>query len=284
VNVHGKNAIVTGAGSGIGRGLAGACAAAGMNLGLIDIDAAALEDTQAELRREGATVHFAAADCSEPAAVYRAAEALGGHLGPIHVVCNNAGVGLRSSILETSHENFDWLMAVNVGGVFNTIKAFIPGMIAHGEPAHMVITCSLAGLYEMPERENAVYSATKMAVLGLARNLAAELRPYPIGVSALCPGLVVSNARRSGENRPSRFGGSFTRADSGEARATNAMTPAEIGRIVMLAIEKERFLIISHPMARGAIVERNQALLDEFDWWEPALRELGISTTLTPVP
>lgn len=280
---HGKTAIITGAASGIGRGLAVTAAERGMNLGLIDVDGPVLAELAAELtERHATTCATAIADVSEPSQVQAAADRLRDALGDVHLVCNNAGVGLRSSILETPFENFNWLCSVNIGGVFNVIKVFTPRLIGHGESAHMLITCSLAGLYEMPERENAVYSATKMAVFALARNLAVELRASGVGVSALCPGLVLSNARRSGEHRPERFGGPFSRPDQGRVQA--GMTPEETGRIAFRGIADGRFLIVTHPTARPELIARQEAILNEFDRWEPVIRELGISTSLPAVP
>lgn len=282
-DLAGKTAVVTGAASGIGLGLTHACAAAGMRLGVLDIDPDALEGLRAELAAAGTTVHAAVLDVSDAAAVERAAASCAEALGPINLVCNNAGVGLRGSIMETSRENFEWLYAVNVGGAFNTIKAFVPLLRAHRGPAHMVITASLAGVYEMPERENAVYSSTKMAVFALARYLRAELQPEGIGVSALCPGLVISNARRSGEHRPERFGGPFLRGDAA-ARVQQGMLPDDVGRLVLRAIADDLFVIGTHPQAHALIAERHAAILAEHDCSEALLEELGLPTNLTPIP
>jgi NAD(P)-dependent dehydrogenase (short-subunit alcohol dehydrogenase family) len=282
-DLRGKTAVVTGAASGIGRGLAGALAAEGMRVGLMDIDGATLAEVRDELARGGATAHVAAADVSVPDEVERAAGELERALGPAQLVCNNVGVAIRASILDTSFENFNWLVAVNLGGAFNVIKAFVPRMIAQKQPGHMLITCSMAGLYEMPDRQNAVYSATKMAVFGLARNLRSEVDAARIGISALCPGFVISNTRRGGEYRPERFGGPFHRPDQG-ARAQQGMVPEQIAKIAVRGIKDNAFLIISHPTARGEITSRNDAILGEFDRWEPIIAELGIPTDLHSLP
>jgi NAD(P)-dependent dehydrogenase (short-subunit alcohol dehydrogenase family) len=281
-DLRGKNAIVTGAASGIGLGLATVLARAGVNVGLMDIDPAALESVRNDLASTGVKLAVATVDVSDQASVERAADQVTNELGPIQVVCSNAGVALRAPIIETTLDNFNWLFGVNVVGSFNVIKAFVPRIIASGQPGHLLITVSTSGLYDMPERQNAVYSATKFALMGLARGLHTELRPSGIGVSALCPGFAISNARRSGEHRHARFGGPFSRPD--QARQAGGMQPEEVARIAVRGIEDDAFLIITHPKSREPFIERHETLLAELDSWESRIKELGISTTLDPLP
>jgi NAD(P)-dependent dehydrogenase (short-subunit alcohol dehydrogenase family) len=281
--LRGKNAVVTAAASGIGQGIALALAREGTNLALIDIDAGRLAATAEAAGAFGVKVVTEVADVSERASLQAAAERVGQTLGPVQLVCSNAGVGLRSPLLETTEENFDWLIAVNLIGTFNVFKAFVPAMVATGQPGHLMITASLVSLFELPGSNNGVYTATKMAVLGLATSLRAELEPHRVGVSALFPGLVNTNTRQGGRYRPQRFGGPFERPDS--TRSENGMSPDEIGRIVVRGIQDNTFLVQSHPVdGRKRFLARQQPILDSFDHWERVIPELGISLDYPAVP
>ena len=196
--------------------------------------------------KEGVKVVTEVADVSDRASLHAAAALVRHALGLVQVVCSNAGVGFRSPLMETPDENFDWLIAVNLTGTFNVAKAFVPAMIASGKPGHLFITGSLVGLFETPANHNGVYTATKMGVLGLATSLRAELESHHIGVSVLFPGLVNTNTRLGGRYRPVRFGGPFERPDS--KRSANGMSPDDVGRIAVRAIEDDIFLVQSHPV------------------------------------
>lgn len=275
-DLKGKTAVVTGAGSGIGREMALALAREGMHVGLLDIEAGSVEETRRLIVALGVTSHASAVDVSDRAALRHAADGLRAALGPIHVLCNNAGVGFRAPVHETPDEVVDWLLAVNVVGVFNVVKAFIPAMIDAGQPGHMVVTASENSLFELPMHQNGVYCATKMALLGLATSMREELRPHAIGVTAFCPGFTNTNSRQSGRHRPARFGGPFDRLDQKKDRA--GMDPADVVRVVVRAIVDDDFLATSHPVtAREHFLERHERMLAAFDRWERIIPELGVS-------
>jgi NAD(P)-dependent dehydrogenase (short-subunit alcohol dehydrogenase family) len=283
VDIKGKNAAVTAAASGIGEGIALALARAGANVALIDISAERLETTRAAAAAFGGNVITEVADVSDRSAIYAAAERVRQRLGPIHILCSNAGVGFRRELVDTPDENFDWLMAVNLTGSYNVMKAFVPAMIASGQSGSYVITASLVSLFELPANNNAVYTATKMGLLGLATNLRAELAPKNIAVGVLFPGLVNTNTRQGGRYRPARFGGPFERPDA--TRSENGMSPEDIGKIVARAIEDGTFYIQSHPVdGRKFFVEREKPILASFDHWERLLPELGVSLDYPAVP
>jgi NAD(P)-dependent dehydrogenase (short-subunit alcohol dehydrogenase family) len=275
-DLRGKTAVVTGAGSGIGRGMAQALAGAGVaRLGLLDIDQNLLDAARAEFAGGGITVAAHQLDVSDRAAVQRAAAAFEAELGIVHVLCDNAGVAFRGpSIEDTPDETFDWLFNVNVFGIYNVIKAFVPAMKAHGQGGHLVITASNTGLHLIPGRRNGVYGATKMAVVGIAESLQETLEPEGIGVSVLCPGMVKTNAQHSGRWRPQRFGGPFEREGASAARP--GMDPADVGRIVVRAITDGTFYIFPHPLDREFVEERFAAISADFDRWERVLPELGV--------
>jgi NAD(P)-dependent dehydrogenase (short-subunit alcohol dehydrogenase family) len=276
----GKTAVVTGAASGIGFATAAALAARGVHLVLLDVDAALLETARTELAASGVNVHCRAVDIADRVAVRGAAAAMEAALGPIHILFSNAGVADAGGPIEdTPDETFDWIMSVNVGGMFNAIKAFLPAMKQHGAEAHVVLTASIVALHEQPGRPNGVYGASKMAVFGLAEGLRASLAGR-IGVSVLVPGAVVTNLRQSGRLRPPRYGGPFERPDA--ARAHGGMTAGEVGRIIVRAIEENEFLIVTHPAGRDYIKARCDELLAAFDRWSAMLPELDIDPSQLP--
>jgi NAD(P)-dependent dehydrogenase (short-subunit alcohol dehydrogenase family) len=255
-----------------------------MHLGLVDVDADGLAQTAAAVGALGARSHVVAADVSDRPALFAAADELRAALGPVAVVCNNAGVGSRGPILEMPDANFDWLFAVNVTGVYNVVKAFVPEMVRRGEPGHMVVTVSVSGLFETPAQQNGVYGATKLAVFGLARYLRAELEPRGIGVTALVPGMVRTNSRQNGRSRPARFGGPFDRPDSNRPQV-ETMSADEVGAITVRAIHDDDFLAVTHPAdTRRRFLERQTALLAEIERWDEVVRELGIDATLPALP
>ena len=276
-DLAGKTAVVTGAGSGIGRGIALALARSGTNIGLLDIELHWAEETKQAVEALGVRAFAVAADVSDRPALRGASDAVRAALGPVHILCNNAGVGFRAPVHETPDEIVDWLFAVNVIGVFNIVKAFIPAMIEQAQPGHMVVTASENALFELPKHQNGVYCATKMALMGLCASMREELRPHNIGVTAFCPGLANTNSRQSGRHRPERFGGPFDRADQKKDKI--GMDPEDVGRVVVRAITDDAFIATSHPVSvRDHYLERNVQLLEAFDRWEQIIPELGIST------
>lgn len=274
--LRGKTAVVTGAGSGIGRGMVHALAAEGIGaLGLLDIDGALLAAVRDEIGALGVKVAAHVLDVSDRAAVQKAAGTIERELGDVHVLCDNAGVAFRGpSIEDTPDETFDWLFGVNVFGIYNVIKAFVPAMKRHGGGGHLVITGSNTGLHVMTGRRNGVYGATKMAVVGIAESLHETLEPEGIGVSVLCPGMVSTNAQQSGRWRPQRFGGPFEREGASAARP--GMDPADVGRIVVRAVKDGTFYIFPHPRDREYVEVRFRAISADFDHWERVLPELGV--------
>ena len=274
-DLRGKNGVVVGAGSGLGRAMARELASEGVNLALLDIDEPALAAIHTEIAGTGVKASAFALDASDRAAIHATADRVEATLGNVHILCDNAGVAFRGkSVDETDEGLFDWMMHVNVFGMYDILRAYVPRMKRHGEPGHVVITGSVSGLHSMPDRLNGIYTATKMAVVGLAENLRATLPAHGIGVSCLCPGVVVSNAPLVGRVRPAKFGGPFEREGGSAPRP--GMDPSEIGRIVVRGIKDDEFYLFSHPDDRQYVEARYQAILDGMDRWERILPELGI--------
>ena len=182
-DLTGKCAFVTGGASGIGFGMAEALAGAGMKVVIADIEANALEQAAAKLKSSGAAVHAIQLDVTDRAAMESAAADAEEAFGAVDVVCNNAGVCWRGFMTDASYDDWDWVLGVNLGGVVNGIRTFVPRLIARGEGGHVVNTASMAGLMASPG--NSVYCTSKFAVVGLSEGLRKELAPKGIGVTVL---------------------------------------------------------------------------------------------------
>jgi len=264
--LEGKVAVVTGAASGIGRALASRFAAEGMKLVLADVEAEPLERVAADLRAEGSEVLAECCDVRESKALDALAERCKEQFGVAHVLCNNAGVGGGGPLWETPPEDWDWVIGVNLVGVVNGIRAFVPGMIASGEPGHVVNTASVAGLTNPAFL--GPYNATKHAVVAISETLRADLNAVQagaIGVSVLCPGWVATQIADSDRNRPG--GPGTTPADAALRDAVSGLVaggmPAdELASQVLEAIRENRFWIRTHPAMEKHIRARAQAVLD----------------------
>jgi NAD(P)-dependent dehydrogenase (short-subunit alcohol dehydrogenase family) len=194
--VAGRVAVVTGAGSGIGRALAVALARAGARLALSDVAYAAVEDTAARCRDLGTDARAYRLDVTDAAAVSRHADGVAATFGAVHLVCNNAGVAHTAVATAQSLADIERVLAVNLWGVVHGSQAFLPHLLASGD-GHLVNVSSLFGLLAMPG--HSAYNASKFAVRGYTETLAAELRAVgaPVRVSCVHPGGVATAIART---------------------------------------------------------------------------------------
>lgn len=188
-------AVVTGAGSGIGRATARAFAAAGASVVPVDIDRAAVAAVGRELNAEPRV-----ADVADGDAMLALADEVTAAYGAPDVLVNNAGVGLSGRFLDTTPADWDWILGVNLGGVLHGCQAFGPAMLRRGR-GHVVNVSS--GLAFAPRATEPAYVTTKAAVLALSQCLRADWGPRGVGVSVVCPGVIdtaiVARARFRGE-------------------------------------------------------------------------------------
>ena len=187
---NGKVAVITGAASGIGRALADRCVHEGMKAVLADVEVDALAKTEASLKASGATVLAVQTDVSQARDVAALAEKTVEAFGAVHLLCNNAGVGTEAAVWESTLEEWEWVMGVNLWGVIHGVRTFVPVMLAQDTECHIVNTASMAGLISGPGL--GAYKVTKHAVVSLSETLHHELgeRGAKIRVSVLCPGIV----------------------------------------------------------------------------------------------
>jgi NAD(P)-dependent dehydrogenase (short-subunit alcohol dehydrogenase family) len=283
----GKVAVVTGAASGIGRGLATCFAQQRMRVVLADVEEPALAKAAVELEAAGAEVVAVPTDVSDPASVAALAEAAHRRFGHVHVLCNNAGVaagGGGNAIWAATARDWQWGLGVNLMGVIHGIQAFVTRMLEHGEEGHIVNTSSVLGLQSGP---GSVYGVSKHAVTRLTEGLYYELRARKarIGVSLLCPGLVATHIVGSDRNRPAALRNEAPAAiDPEELRRRrdfaqkhfleHGMPPERVAQTVLEAIRARRFYILTHPEdVKKRVEARLRAILD--DRPPPSLPEEG---------
>jgi NAD(P)-dependent dehydrogenase (short-subunit alcohol dehydrogenase family) len=202
--MDGKLALVTGAGSGIGRETALLCARRGANLAICDVNSAGLAETEDEARRLGSDVVASTVDVADRDQMLAFAAAVHDRVDAVDLLVNNAGVGLGATFLETPLEDWDWIVPINLMGVVHGCHIFVPAMVRRGRGGHVVNLSSAAGYFANPSL--AAYSATKFAVLGLSEALRTELRPSGIGVTAICPGLINTPITRNSRLRGDAVG------------------------------------------------------------------------------
>jgi len=264
----GKGAIVTGAASGIGFGLATVLAQAGVRVALVDIQADAVAEAAGRITAQGVPAIGVPLDVSDREAVREAAARIDRDLGKVHFVFNNAGVELGGrKLLEVEDREWDWLFGVNVFGVIHGIRHFLPLVQKHGEGGHVVNTASVAGFWVNPQFRLGPYAATKYPVVALTEALAQDLEGTNIGASVLAPAAVNTHIHRSGANRPSRFGGPYQR-DGAEGLASAlaaGMAPEEVGRRVMRGIERRDLYIFTHAEPRNWLTARFERILAAFN-------------------
>ena len=266
----GRVAAITGGGSGIGRALAIACAEAGMDVALADVEAEKADETLAEVEARGRRGLAARVDVGEFAEVDAFAARTFAELGACHLLCNNAGVIVMGATHERTLEDWAWIVRVNLFGVIHGVRAFVPRMIEAGGPGHVLNTASINGLIALPA--NGAYTATKYAVLGLSESLRLDLAPHGIGVTALCPSAVKTGILRSERNRPAALGTSkVTREDvlrimeAGAGANSTALGADRVAAAALAAVRSDEAYAITHPGTKPLFEARAEGILAAFD-------------------
>lgn len=254
-DLAGKTALVTGAASGIGLGIAKALAGAGMNLVLADLRPDPLEQARQAIGGCAIAVPTDVTDLASVAAAGQAAEAA---FGKLHVLVNNAGIAMHGIPIEhASPETWQRVIGVNVMGVINGVHALLPLIRRHGEGGHVVNTGSISSFFVREGRNQGGYAMTKYAVLALSEALEQETKGSGIGVSILCPGPVSTGF----------FTTPAARADGAQATARFAspIAPEAVGARVLQAIRANEFYIFTHTDERPVIATRHARIIAAFD-------------------
>lgn len=269
-NFAGKAAVVTGAASGIGLGIARSLAKRGASVAVLDIEQAACEVAAATLAAEGGRILPLAVDVSDRAQMYAAAECIQAAFSRLDIAVNNAGVVYNAKPLhEMPDEMIDWSVNVNLFGVLNGIKAFVPRIVATGDGGHVINTSSIGGFQvrKNPVWHQGLYAATKYAVTALSEGLRLDLEEIGIGVSVLAPSSVATNIGTSDRNRQDKFGGATTGAQSpivDQMLKETGMAPDEVGERVIRAIEDNEAYIFTHMEGLPLLEARHRRIEDAY--------------------
>jgi NAD(P)-dependent dehydrogenase (short-subunit alcohol dehydrogenase family) len=266
-DLGGKIAFVSGGSSGIGLGVVKVLAAAGMKVAFTYRQAAHRDEALDYFRRHsGQRVHAIQLDVTDrpgfAAAADEAEQVLG---GPVQVLINNAGVGVHGLMELATYADWDWVMGVNVGGVINGVKTFLPRMLASGLPGHIVNVSSIGGIAALGSV--GLYATSKFAVVGLTEALRTDMVGRPIGVSVYCPGPVKSNIADSARSRPAALAESGYAASGTQQGAPppefmlHAMDAVTAAGYVLDGIRHNRLFILSHPEFRAVLTARSELLL-----------------------
>jgi NAD(P)-dependent dehydrogenase (short-subunit alcohol dehydrogenase family) len=260
-----KVVVVTGAASGIGRGLAVAFAREGARVVAADVDAGGLDDTALAVKTDaGGDVMTAVVDVRHGDELEALAARVDAECGGADVLCNNAGVFRGGVVWQNPQSDWDWVFGVNVFGIVNGLRAFVPGMIERGREGHIVNTASMAGL--VATGMSGIYTVSKFAAVALSEVLARDLQSAgaPIGVSVLCPSAVATRIAESQRNREQPID------DDESANAIEqilgdfcgrGIDPMEVGPLVVAAIRRGQFLLGTKDTVPEFLRVRNDALM-----------------------
>jgi NAD(P)-dependent dehydrogenase (short-subunit alcohol dehydrogenase family) len=268
----GGTAVVTGGGSGIGRGLALTWAAEGMNVVVADIEPAGAKEVAEEVRRFGVGALAIECDVSKQDAVNGLADAAYGEFGEVNMLCNNAGVLLHRPLIECTLDDWHWIFGVNVFGVVHGVDAFLPRMLAQRGPGHIVNMGSGTGIYggrpTGPDPSHlGIYYASKHAIVSYTEQLAAALFGSDIGVSVVIPNTGVKTRMADAErNRPIELGAPASKVEAKEQMAEHlavGMDPVRVGEITRDGVRRNQLYIVTHYL-RDPLLHRFAGILEDF--------------------
>jgi NAD(P)-dependent dehydrogenase (short-subunit alcohol dehydrogenase family) len=266
----GRVAVVTGAGSGLGRELALRLAREGMKLALADVDEAALAKTASELKAAGTATIALRCDVSIGTDVEALAARTLDAFGAAHLVCNNAGIAPLGVVWENTVADWQWTLGVNLWGVIHGVRVFTPILLRQDDEGHIVNTASVAGLIAPPGM--GMYNVSKHAVVALSETLHHDLalRGGKVKCSVVCPAYFPSGIAESERSRPAALG--EARAKSAEdlerdakmrkAVQSGRLSAADIANRVFEAVRDERFYVLTHPRILPAVEARMRDILE----------------------
>ena len=265
MDISGKTAIVTGAASGIGLGIATALAEAGANVVMADIQKEAVETAAHGLSGTNKQVRATRIVVTQEESVLAALAEAEKKFGKLHIACNNAGVPMHGvKLVDVPVKDWEFVMGVNIWGIIHGIRHFVPAILKHGEEGHIVNTASVAGFQNRRGTNQAPYSMSKYAALSLSEALEQELEGTNIGVSVLCPGPIRTNIATGARNRPDHMGGPQVRATDeailAERLAATGLDPKKVGERVVAAIREKTFYAFVSAVPADTIKARHRRI------------------------
>jgi NAD(P)-dependent dehydrogenase (short-subunit alcohol dehydrogenase family) len=267
-NFEGRATVITGGANGIGFATAREFASRGARVMLADIDQTALDDAVAQLRGDGVDAHGVVCDVRKLDDVVHLADEAFRVFGDVHVVFNNAGIAYAGPIVETSHDDWRFVIDVDLWGPIHGVEAFLPRLIAQQADSHVVFTSSFAGL--IPNVGLGPYCVAKYGVVALAETLAREGRANGIGVSVLCPMIVETNLLANTERvRSADYGPAHSDVQDVHELAAptddSVLNVEDVARLTADAILANRLYVLPHQAARESIRRRFDRIDRTFD-------------------
>jgi NAD(P)-dependent dehydrogenase (short-subunit alcohol dehydrogenase family) len=268
-DVDGKVAFITGGASGIGLGISKAFVNAGMKIVIADLRQDHIDEAMADFAKagKGDSVHAIKLDVTDRDAMAAAAAETERKFGKIHVLVNNAGVGVTGPVKQAKFNDWDWGIGVNLGGVINGVVIFLPYLMKHGEGGHIICTSSMSAV--VPIRGATIYTTAKSAIMGMMESMRGELEADGISTSIFCPGPVQSNIAEAAKLRPEKY-----KKDSGFADMEsklgerpvdpNWMSQEEVGERVLNGLKRNDLFIFTHPEFRAGAQTRCDAMMAAF--------------------
>ncbi|MEY4761142.1 MAG: hypothetical protein RLZZ200_998 [Pseudomonadota bacterium] len=287
-DVRGKTAFITGGSSGLGLAIARICSAAGMKVAFTYRSEKHRDEALAQFPAGNPGVMAIKLDTTDREGMARAADDVQARFGNVHLLVNNAGVGIAIPLSKATYNDWDWGRSVNIDGVFNGIHTFLPRMQAHGEGAHIVTTSSSAGL---TGGMLGIYVTTKYALMGMMESLRVELDGQNIGVSVFAPGLVKTQIFDTERNRPKELENPGAPAGHGPppglsdgpvdlmAAARDAM---EVAAEVLEGIRHNDLFILTHEEFAEVCRERAACLTASFPRTPAPTERVLASQTFVP--
>jgi NAD(P)-dependent dehydrogenase (short-subunit alcohol dehydrogenase family) len=262
----GQLAFITGGASGAGFGQAKVFGRAGAEIVIADVRAEAIDKALAELKAEGIKAHGIVLDIMDRAAYAAAADEVERVFGRAPTILSNtAGVNSFGPIENTTYDDFDWIIGVNLNGVINGMVTFVPRMIASGKPGHIVTVSSLGGF--MGSALAGPYSAAKAASVNLMEGYRQGLEKYGIGVSVCTPANIKSNIAEASRIRPAQFGSSGYVENEDSIASLHSihqhgLEPEKLAEAIKKGIEENALYIIPYPEVREGLEKHFQAIID----------------------
>lgn len=262
----GQLAFITGGASGAGLGQAKVFGRAGAEIVIADVRAEAIDKALAELKAEGIRAHGIVLDIMDRAAYAKAADEVEAVFGRAPTILSNtAGVNSFGPIENTTYDDFDWIIGVNLNGVINGMVTFVPRMIASGKPGHIVTVSSLGGF--MGSALAGPYSAAKAASVNLMEGYRQGLEKYGIGVSVCTPANIKSNIAEASRIRPAQFGSSGYVENEDSIASLHSihqhgLEPEKLAEAIKKGIEENALYIIPYPEVREGLEKHFKAIID----------------------